>query len=284
MHPIEDMEGSKIPDFLRILSEANIHEIDILGGEPTLYPYLSDIINIAQKLNMKVFLSTNGTNIGIIQEFSERYSDKEQFSVGISLNSKEISNELFDFIIKYKPVLKTVASKDKTIPNLIESILLKHDIKYYLLFMDAVAVTGLNNCLSFAEYMNMLSNLKKRFENVDGVYCSGFISRGNEDDILEKIRCPAGTTKLSIFPDGSVYPCYLFGSLQEFKLGNIFDDNFKKIWGSAVLDFFRSFEGNKCPSIGCKFFQKCHGGCPAVSKLLLNNLQVSDPRCNIGQY
>ncbi len=274
------MRGDKIPDLLRILSSANIHEIDILGGEPTLYPYLFDIIDIAQKDNIQVFLSTNGTNISILEKLSERYPDKERFSLGISINSEEISTELLNFILKYEPILKGVVSTKRTIPKAVESIIQEQDLsKYNLLFLDAVALSDLDNCLSFPDYMSILSDLKKRFNNVDGVYCSGFIPNGNEIDILEKIRCPAGTTKLTIMPDGSVYPCYLFVRNKQFRLGNIFEDNFKKIWESPILDFFRNFKGNKCTLKRCEFFDRCHGGCPAVSMLIFNSLEVGDPRC-----
>lgn len=38
----------------------NIHTISIAGGEPTLYPYLKDLIAYATKLNIRTMLFTNG--------------------------------------------------------------------------------------------------------------------------------------------------------------------------------------------------------------------------------
>jgi MoaA/NifB/PqqE/SkfB family radical SAM enzyme len=44
------------------------------------------------------------------------------------------------------------------------------------------------------------------------------------------IRCAGGLRKLSILPDGSVYPCNLFHNNRKFALGNIFRDRFTEIW------------------------------------------------------
>lgn len=277
--PVAEMTSDRIPDFLTILSNAGIHELDILGGEPTLYPNLFDIIDIAKQGDIKVFLSTNGSNTVMLEELSKRYADKERFRLGISINNDEISPELYNFILKYKPVLKGVVSTERVIPEAAASILQNHDMKYYLLFMDTISMPDLATCLSFPEYLRVLQNLKKRFKNIEGVYCSGFINSDTDSPVLQRIRCPAGTTKLSVMPDGSVYPCYLFFRHQDYKLGNIFQDNFSKIWGSPVLEFFRRFEGNKCPLKKCELFERCHGGCPAISLLLCNDIEAPEPRC-----
>lgn len=277
--PVADMEGDEIPDFLRILSNAGIHELDILGGEPTLYANLFNIIEIAKRRGIKIFLSTNGSNPAMLEELSKRYPDGEHFCLGVSINNEDIPYDLHDFILRYKPILKGVISTERAMPEAVASILQNPDMKYYLLFMDTVSMSDLASCLSFPEYLRILQNLRKRFKNIEGVYCSGFINSGNDSPVLQKIRCPAGTTKLSVMPDGSVYPCYLFFRHQDYKLGNIFHDNFSKIWRSPVLEFFRRFDGNKCPFKKCELFERCHGGCPAISLLLCNDMEAPEPRC-----
>jgi radical SAM protein with 4Fe4S-binding SPASM domain len=110
-------------------------------------------------------------------------------------------------------------------------------------------------------------------------FCSGFIApeQGNRD--LDNVRCPAGTTKLGILPDGSVYPCNLFFNREEFLLGNIVTDDFERIWNSRGLTFFRTRTENLCLHSSCTLHARCHGGCPAQSFLLTGDLTTPDPRC-----
>ena len=127
--------------------------------------------------------------------------------------------------------------------------------------------------------MLQLNDIKKRYGNIKGVFCSCFIPDTATNPVLEYVRCPAGTTKFSVLPDGSVYPCYLFFRHKEFRLGNIFEDDFSIIRTNPVLNFFREFRGNACPNAGCEIFSLCHGGCPAVSLLINGDLRAPDPRC-----
>jgi MoaA/NifB/PqqE/SkfB family radical SAM enzyme len=45
---------------LKTMAKAGIFELDILGGEPTLYPHLEQLVEAALKNKIKVFLSSNG--------------------------------------------------------------------------------------------------------------------------------------------------------------------------------------------------------------------------------
>jgi radical SAM protein with 4Fe4S-binding SPASM domain len=132
-------------------------------------------------------------------------------------------------------------------------------IRFYL-YMDVVDGDDLKNCMSFHEYYQKLNVIKSANNGVDGVFCSGFMSDTINFPELEFVRCPSGTTNLSILPDGRVYPCYLFFRYPEFELGNILYDDFDKIWRHPILGNFRRFDGNRCPQSGCDLFATCHGG------------------------
>ena len=133
--------------------------------------------------------------------------------------------------------------------------------------------------MPFYRFYDELMELKRRFKGVEGVFCTGFICHDDDPSILKSVRCPAGTAKLSVLPDGSVYPCYLFFHYKEFELGNILKDDFRKIWENPILTYFRTFSGNSCPESTCTLFTSCHGGCPAVSYIFKKNLALTDPRC-----
>ncbi|MCX7913324.1 MAG: SPASM domain-containing protein [Thermodesulfovibrionales bacterium] len=276
----DEMRLDRLDLFIKIISELGIQELDILGGEPTLYSYLYPLIDSALQNNIHIFLSTNGSNIDILKRFSLRYSNSEPFTIGISINHEKLSSDLYRFILKYLPVLKGVVFKDRILSKAAESIISEHpEIRYYQIFFDPLSKRDLKNSLSFPNYYEITSKLKRKYKNVEKVFCSGFIVSDRSDSLLQRVRCPAGTSKLSVMPDGSVYPCYLFFRHSEFKLGNLFEDIFEKIWRSPILDFFRNFNGNSCSLMTCKFHKNCHGGCPAISLLIYNDLKRGDPRC-----
>jgi radical SAM protein with 4Fe4S-binding SPASM domain len=275
MKTVRDISISDFETLVSIISDIGIKEIDVLGGEPTLHPDFSKLIDIVYMSNLKTTISSNGSNIGILREISKKYN-KNQIKLGISINIDSTDEELYKYIITYRPVLKSIYTKEQLITERIKKY---PGIRYYLIFMDTLHKDDLKNSLPFYEYYIKLNQLKAIFDNLEGVFCSGFVSDINNYPFLQHVRCPAGTTKLSVMPDGSVYPCYLLFKNEEFRLGNILFDDFYKIWENPVLDFFRKFDKNSCINTKCELFSHCHGGCPAISFLISGDINAPDPRC-----
>jgi radical SAM protein with 4Fe4S-binding SPASM domain len=264
--------------FLSLISDRGVKELDILGGEPTLHPEITSMIDRIYKHNLKATISTNGRNkLSLLKEIIQNYHGR--ITVGVSLNSSNVSPELHEYITTFNPIVKSVLTKERKIPDAGMTYLMRRNVDYYLLFMDTVVREDLNNSLPFYEFFRELLALKETYKTLDGVYCSGFIPDTESHPVLAHVRCPAGTTKLSVMPDGDVYPCYLFFRHKEFNLGNILRDDFEKLWNSPILAFFRNFLGNRCQKSWCPLFSSCHGGCPAVSFLICNDLGAPDPRC-----
>ncbi len=259
------------------ISAAGIGEIDILGGEPTLHPEIVSIIDKAAKLKLRLNLSTNGTNVALLEHLSRAY-DRNVLNIGISLNDSHMAKELEDYIARYRPVIKSICKKS-ALPQPANICFDMPGITYYLLYMDTISENDLIDSMPFYEFYKQLSDLRDSHPNIAGVYCGGFLPDTNKQPLLRDTRCPAGTSKLSILPDGSAYPCYLFFRRREFRLGNIFTERFEDILESPILSYFRKFHGNKCPVNACELFSECHGGCPAISLLVYNDLDAPDPRC-----
>lgn len=268
---IEDFER-----LVEILRAAGAREVDLLGGEPTLHPEFIRMLDVIREKGMRCSISTNGSNPALLEECAERHPNGT-IKIGISINTDAVSPELREFIYKQRPMLKSVSARKGTVSEAAKEYLGSPGIEYYLIYRDAVAVGDLEETLPFPEYMNHLDTLKSRFRNIEGVHC-GFLPDG-KNPALTRVRCPAGTTKLSVLPDGSAYPCYLFFRHEEFRLGNVLNDGFDRIWENPVLDYFREFLGNRCPSAGCPLFSSCRGGCPAIGLLLGNGIESPDPRC-----
>lgn len=259
------------------ISDIGVRELDILGGEPTLHPDFIRLLDIAHKSGLKTTISTNGTNVKLLEEAALKFKG-DSIKIGISLNSDVIQEDLHRLIIKYRPILKSIYKRSRSFPETAKEFLGLSDIDYYLLYMDVLSEDDLTENVPFYNFFFMLGGLKHKHQNIDGVFC-GFIVDDEKRHVLQNVRCPAGTTKLSVMPDGSVYPCYLFFRHERFRLGNVLTDNFVEIWNHPILDYFRRFKGNRCPNKLCSLFSSCHGGCPSLGFIFHGDLDSPDPRC-----
>lgn len=82
---------------------------------------------------------------------------------------------------------------------------------------------------------------------VSRIKSSYFGSRVHFIDICQKgiSPCAIGTRRISISPDGSLYPCDVFGMIKEFKVGDVWngvnEDSMK-----SFINFLPSIRGNDC--------------------------------------
>jgi radical SAM protein with 4Fe4S-binding SPASM domain len=263
----DDLSGDGFRRLSSILKNYGFHELDLLGGEPLLHEDIIELLRIASEDFTSVYLSTNGSIIDKLERINELFP---RINTGISLN-EGTDEKTIRYIFSKRPIIKSVARRVRFVPEMALPFI-KEGIPYYLIFRDILSAEELRDSMPFYEYLQKFNELKRSFKNVMPVYCEGFISD-------KYYRCPAGTAKISIMPDGSVYPCYLFFRFEEFKLGNIFKDGLEEMLNSPVLEFFKRYRENICPQKKCEFHPKCHGGCPAISYTLYGRLDRPDPRC-----
>lgn len=263
---------------LSTLAGVGVKNIDILGGEPTLHDGLHEILRINDATGMITYVSTNGNNIAFL-EHTELHCRYSSVRFGISLYPQLMKKEVLDFIVKHSPAVKSICTRKDFIHGEGQWVLDNSDAEYHLIFMDVLNMHDLDLALSFPEYFSRLRSARDQHDNVYGVFCSGFLPDTGKYPILDDVRCPAGTTKVSVLPDGSVYPCYLLFRYKRFRLGNLLFDDIHEILNSPVLDTFRLFKKNNCINRTCEFHAKCHGGCPAVSLSVYGDLSAPEPRC-----
>jgi radical SAM protein with 4Fe4S-binding SPASM domain len=275
------LDDVKPDDFRRMVSAlgaAGIGCIDFLGGEPTLHPELAALLELVRDHRLTSNLSSNGRNVGALVALSTMF-ERDFLKIGISLQTDEVPADLHEYIMTHRPMLKSVVSRKVSLPRGGEPYVGLPGIEYFLLYRDAMDGSDLAECMPFDQYYRELTALMRARHGLDGVFCGGFLPGPESASPLSSVRCPAGTTKLSMLPDGSIYPCYLFFRYPEFRLGNGLVDRFEKIWRSPVLSHFRTFSHNLCPRTDCHLFSICHGGCPAASYMFYRDLAAPDPRC-----
>ena len=275
--PLQDMPLDAYENMIGVLAHAKVRTLDIIGGEPTMHPEIVGIIREAGAHGLHVNISTNGTNLRLLAEIM-RFGDA--VTTGISVNDREMFTQVRGFVQEHRPVVKMVFGPALD-HALVKSILELGPKRFYLIYRDAMEKSELHAAVPFYQYAASLDTYYGP-ASVGMVYCSGFLPDVQEHPELAHVRCPAGTTKLGIMPNGDVYPCNLFFGKKEFLLGNILSDPFESIWNHGTLGFFRSFSRNACPATTCELYSRCHGGCPAHSFAHAGTLAAPDPRCVAG--
>jgi radical SAM protein with 4Fe4S-binding SPASM domain len=284
-------------NLLDIMLNLGILDLDIMGGEPFLLPWMPSFLHAAIKEGIMVNISTNGSFPEVMREF--RGLSPEKINVGISLegSSAQTHNRLTNAAnfekalssisslaaMDLNPIVKTVVTR-ATMPDIqaIADLLINLGVKrYYLIHRDLLTdtVSDLYSALSYTDFLSVFHSLRSTNAaiEINKVNASCF-----EKAALPKgIRCAGGVRKLSVMPDGSVYPCNLFQSAPEFNLGNIFTETFSEIWSSPRLAFFRSHSSNKCTMTDCSNHISCTGGCPAHALVHGHDLHGMDIRCRI---
>jgi radical SAM protein with 4Fe4S-binding SPASM domain len=272
----EDMPLASFRRMIGRITGAGVQVLDIIGGEPTLHRELLPMIEHACGRGMRVNISSNGRDPDQLAEIMRRFT---RATVGVSVNDQATLQGLERFLRKHRPIVKTVFTRAVD-HGLIEQVLALAPRRYYLLYRDALDPSELDGSLSFDRF---LEEVGIRYgSRADVVFCSVFIPDLDQHPQLLRARCPGGTTKLGILPDGSVYPCNLLFGRGEYRLGNILVDSFDAIWRHSALAFFRTFSGNACPRTACELHNKCHGGCPAHCYAHTGKLSAPEPRCVSG--
>jgi mycofactocin biosynthetic radical S-adenosylmethionine protein MftC len=270
-----------------------ISEIDVLGGEPLLVPWIKDFISYATNSKLAVNISTNGSLLDSVIDLAEKGAGS--LNIGFSiLGFSETHNALTgsDNFSKAVAGIKRLASDGRG--PIVKSVLMRENIdeifglveylaelgvkRYFLLHEDMIGRQDYQ-AFSFPEYYAFYSQLKKEKDgkpDIGFVAASGFYRHGT----CSKSRCDAGVTKIAVMPDGSAFPCNLFAGSGEFLLGNIFRDGIEKIWQNRLLEYFRDCKmGNLCVRKDCAHYTTCTGGCPAHSDYFYGTMDAVDPRC-----
>jgi radical SAM protein with 4Fe4S-binding SPASM domain len=271
------MPDMSLDDFVVMLDRItglSIRTLDILGGEPTLHPQIARFVQEAVQRGLRVNISSNGSNTAALENLMGKGRD---VTIGVSINDREALERLGGFVQNNGVVVKSVFRLSMDVA-FVRDILALRPKKFYLIYLDALDRNDLHETVPFHQFISLVEE-QFGISQADTVFCSGFIPDSVNYPELAQVRCPAGTTKLGILPDGSVYPCNLFFGQKEFLLGNILTDPFESVWNHKALTYFRSAPGRDCPKTICNLHTRCHGGCPAHGFAYTGSLSAPDPRC-----
>lgn len=218
-------------------------------GEPLLHNQLEEMLEIIEKYNLKVNITTNGTLIKRNLENLKNSKALRQINFSIhsimenkSLNKQylrdifECVDELENTIISYRFWnLKDIKENNINL-EIIEEI-----EKYY-------NISNLKQQLIENEFIEIKKNM---FINQDIEFTWPNIS---QDIIIEKGRCLALKDQIAILVDGTVVPCCLDNN-GDIPLGNIFKETMEEILEKPITSKIKkNFENGV---IICELCKRC---------------------------
>ena len=212
-------------------------------GEPLLHPNLKELLDIANKYNKQVNITTNGT---LINEKIDILLHPAIRQINISLHSEnnkenyiEDINRNVDKLKDKIIVLRYWTLKDNKL-NEISTNLVDKIISYYKLSTDTV------NKINSENHIKLRDNLYLDKQNE-------FVWPDLSNDYYNEIgTCYALKDQLAILVDGTVVPCCL-DSNGIINLGNIYNNSLEEIINSTrFTNMKKGFENRKCNEELCK--------------------------------
>ena len=264
-------------------------ELQLTGGEPLLRNDLLDIILYARKKGLKVLVSTNGTLI--TEEFSKQLSNTGAFIevsldgscefVHDSIRGKGSFNKTITGIkmlknYNNKVMLETVIQKGNY-EDLENICALSYELGAYRHLFHSLRISKPEIKLlqlgreEMIDAQRRIFRLREKYDmQIQPPYLpvdKYFEQQGKQLFDNKVFGCGALKFKCGVTADGDMYPCLLFSGIDDFKIGNVLNDNVKNMWNSTLaLKIYDSFNGHSpddCKK--CVAYNDCDYGCKKVS-------------------
>lgn len=271
-------------------------EVDFFGGEPLMnFEVVKQLVeygnNIAKKKN-KNFRFTITTNGVLLSDDKIKYINEHMHNVVLSLDGRKEINDAnrplingrgsydlivpkFQKLIKDRPIDKYYYvrgtftrdnldfSKDlKTYKDLgfsltsIEPVVGSEDNKYAIRDEDIPTI--------LEEYEKIaIDYAKMQVDKENFKFFHFMVDLTQGPCVVKRVRgCGAGGEYLAITPTGDIYPCHQFVGNEDFKMGNLFDENLE-LPKQLKNDFKKAnvLTKDECKKCWARYY--CSGGCHA---------------------
>lgn len=268
-------------------------EFSLVGGEPTMYPYLSQLLyrlSGSQTITRFAIL-TNGVNLS--DEIKKAILDTSP-TVQISVDG--IDADHHDYIRgagNYAKAISTIQwLKAHGVSVFVHYVLSKNTVPITWEFISTMDSLGVDQ-ITFSRVVPIGSSdlsallsadeLRKVFSDLNDF---GEKLRANNSNLVinsarplwcllgEGGRCPAGIQTLTILPDGTALPCRRL----PIPVGNVKHDSIFSIWyNSPVLWNLRDRSAIKVCG-DCEHLESC-GGARCIAYAVSNDYMGADPQC-----
>ncbi|MDD5133028.1 MAG: radical SAM protein [Candidatus Nanoarchaeia archaeon] len=298
------MDFKKIENYLKLMKSLGIKSLGLLGGEPTLYPNLFEVIKLAKRYDFKVTLYTNGrklSNEDFVKKLKKAGLDFINFSVQSGSNYAEKHNKTVNFNGAWAETKKGIENAYKSGLKInIQTVLTHSDINIYKELIDEFSYANLfiyyrqipavtSNCKFFDKKVFPNRETKEIYKKIyvyakDKGVRSYFFSRmplcwWDDKDLLEKeihknivSHCHIiNGSILAIDVNGKILPCPQYINLHSINLIKnnklISKKEFIKSYNKGLPNEIREklkYVPDK-KCLNCEYFGKrCTGGCPLI--------------------
>lgn len=243
LKPRKNMSKEEFNTILKKIKDYTNYIYLHVKGEPLLHNNIIEFINLANKYNLKVNLTTNGT---LFKKYAKELGqcnnlNKINFSLHCEQNNPNYLKEIFDNT-KYLSKKTTIIYRLWTLKNN-ELNSNSHEIVEKI-----------------KEYYNLSTEIVDKIKNESNIkiYPQIYVDKNNEfvwptiNNHKSCGYCHALSTHIAILVDGTVIPCCL-DSNGIINLGNIYKDDLKNIINSnRYQKLLKSFRDRKPSEELCK--------------------------------
>jgi len=298
----EFMKKDIIDKLLGEIIYNKVFAVSLGGGEPFLYLYLEDLINLLYESRISVLVNTNGR---LLKESKLELLSKISL-IMLSLHTldekiyQKLTGMKIDPVLASLSFLKLEGFSDKTqavfvvtnsnidqIARSIEELYARYDIDKISLLRPIRAGRAVDSWnkikITRQEILDLLYKIKDmgfaKNVTLDEAFRPIFteVPSGYQLMVSDFDR-PCPINKLIFHPNGDAAPCFY----SQIVLGNIMHFSLQEIWSRIFdLDLYKNFPTNmpeKCRD--CPAFNLCKGGCRISALLEEGDFYGVDPFCS----
>jgi radical SAM protein with 4Fe4S-binding SPASM domain len=304
-----EMLADRCLDILKQAAEMGVKEVAFSGGEPLLWPYIEDAVEVAVSCQMTVTLYTSGNVDNIDTCFYSLYSKGLRKAV-FSLFGPDMKT--------HENITRVSGSYNKTLKAIENAQLAGLDTELH--FVPFVSnYSSLQSLAELGERMgiskisvlrfvpqgrgqllsgytlNKLQNLELK-RNIIKLRHAGYdIRTGSPYNFLminKEPGCYSGINRLIVGPDLHLYPCDAFKQIEAeeivgtIKLSSLDTETLEACWNeSPYLEAVREYlTTDFCePCKDCRSLEECLSGCLAQKIVAYGGLiKRQDPACLIS--
>ena len=304
---IKSLDTKKYIYILDKLAEAGVFRVFLTGGEPLANPDFPTIYKYAKDIGLAPCVSSNLYLLN--SKLLEKLMDAGLDHIQVSIHGPSY---IHDLIVKrpgsYEKVLKNLEQiKSTGIYVEVACVGIRQNFAYIPQLINDIAPTEID-LFRVLRYVpghrrNMLNEIPPKYlvlETIPKIFEAakknnlevfigvppGLDSPFNlPPEIYEVIHllnhfCEAGKYKMTILPNGDVYPCTLFRNKKEMYCGNILEKEIHEIWNALPMRKLREItpENYKGKCYHCPEKWHCYS-CRCVAYNLTGILEGEDQTC-----
>ncbi|MFH1319478.1 MAG: radical SAM protein [Bacteroidota bacterium] len=292
------MSLETIEKLIMVLANSGVKQITYAGGEPLMYPYIKEAVELAYKNGMIVHINSNGYFLTkhLARELKKR--GLSQIQLNISSLDAQLHDRIHGKAGAFYHVMKAMRNaEDAGITRVVQTVLTKqNENKIYDIMKFVRERFDVERCrvwdatpsgTALGKYDLYPSNYPKTLEKITEFaaklgakhvlsYEPLFPINYNSPIDITHLPCPSSDGILAhIFADTNVYFC---STLRDEPLYNVLDyDNISDVHKTKIKEFKKNFYTSSNCHL-CKYSKICNMGCPTRSKI--NNNEI-DYQCHI---